>query len=254
MHRRGLGSSMLLISLLATACGLLPNSGPDTMSSREKAALNMQLGARYLDMGMLEIAKEKLETAVNLDSSNAEIHNTLAVFYERIKNTEAAADSFKTALNKAPDNFSIKNNYGRFLCDQGQYEQGMALLQQAIESPMNNRQWFALTNMGICSIKQSQRQQAEEYFRQALMAQPDYPPALLEMQRISYQKQQFMSARAFLERYLGVAKHTPESLWIAFQTERALGNAKVSEEYREQLLSLFPASKEAQQVKTAISK
>jgi len=78
-------------------------------------------------------------------------------------------------------------------------------------------------------------QHAEEYFRQALQSQPDYSPALQEMQRISYQNGQFMSARAF-------------------QTERALGNSKVSEEYREQLISSFPASKEAQQVKTAISK
>ncbi len=245
---------ILLLSLLLDGCAFLPDSGRESMSNAEKAKLNLQMGARYLDMGMLDVAKEKLETAVHLDSSNPETHNTLAVFYERIKQYDAASESYQTALRKDSENFSVKNNYGRFLCEQGQFDKGMTLLQQALESPMNNRAWFALTNMGVCYTKQNDMQHAEDYFRQALQSQQDYSPALQEMQRISYQNGQFMSARAFLERYLSVAKHTPETLWIAFQTERALGNSKVSEEYREQLLSSFPASKEAQQVRTAISK
>ena len=245
---------LLLISLLASGCALLPDGGRDTMSNAEKAKLNLQMGARYLDMGMLETAKEKLETAVSLDSSNADTHNTLAVFYERIKNNEAANDSYQAALSRDADSFSIKSNYGRFLCEQGQFDKGISLLQQSMESPMNNRPWFALTNLGTCYNRQNDSQRAEQYFRQALQTQPNYAPALQEMQRISYQNRQFMSARAFLERYLSVAKHTPESLWIAFQTERALGNGKMADEYRELLLSSFPASKEAQQVKTAISK
>jgi len=253
MANRQAARGLVLMSLLLGACGLLPDTR-ETMSNAEKAKLNLQMGARYLNMGMLDVAKEKLEAAVRLDSSNPETHNTLAAFYERIKKYEEANDSYQAAMKRDADSFSIKSNYGRFLCEQGQFEKGMALLQQSMESPMNNRPWFALTNMGICYVKQNNSSRAEEYFRQALQTQPDYSPALQEMQRISYQNQQFMSARAFLERYLSVAKHTPETLWIAFQTERALGNSKVSEEYREQLLSLFPASKEAQQVKTAISK
>lgn len=244
----------LLIGLLVAGCALIPGVGHEKMSNAEKAKLNLQMGARYLDMGMLDVAKEKLETAVKLDSSNAEIHNTLAVFYERIKNPEAADDSYQAALSRDPDSFSFKSNYGRFLCDQGKPDKAMELLNASLESPMNNRPWFAMTNLGLCHLKQDDPQRAEEYFRQALQAQPEYSPALLEMQKISYQNRQFMSARAFLERYLAVAKHTPETLWIAFQTERALGNSKGSEEYREQLLSTFPASKEAQQVRTAISK
>jgi type IV pilus assembly protein PilF len=95
---------------------------------------------------------------------------------------------------------------------------------------------------------------AEGYFRQALQVNPEYAPALQEMQKISYHHQQFMSARAFLERYLSVSKHTAETLWFAYQTERALGNAQAADDYKQQLLTLFPASKEAFDVKTAISK
>lgn len=254
MPARRLALATVSLSLLAAGCALVPDVGHEKMSAAEKAKLNLQMGARYLDMGMLDVAKEKLETAVRLDSSNPEIHNTLAVFYERIKNLEAADDSYQAALSRDPESFSFKSNYGRFLCDQGKYDKALELLNASLASPMNNRPWFAMTNLGLCYLKQDDAQRAEEYFRQALQAQPEYSPALQEMQKISYQNQQFMSARAFLERYLAVAKHTPETLWIAFQTERALGNSKAADEFREQLLSTFPASKEAQQVRTAISK
>lgn len=242
-----------IAGLLTGGCGLLPDIKP-SMSNAEKATLNLQMGARYLDMGMLDAAREKLQTALSLDSGNAEIHNTLAVFYERVKDYDAADDSYRSALSRDPANFSTLNNYGRFQCERDRVDQGVELLKQALDSAMNTRPWFALTNLGACALKQNDAQQAEGYFRQALQAQSEYAPALLEMQKISYQNRQYLSARGFLERYLAVANHTPETLWLAFQTERSLGNGKLAEEYRDKLLSAFPASKEAQLVKSAISK
>lgn len=235
-------------------CGLMPDFGSDKMSNSENAILHMQMGTRYLEMGMLDVAKVNLETALNLDSGNGEIHNAMGVFYEHIKEYNLAAEQYEIAANKSPDNFGIKSNYGRFLCERGQFDKGMAVLQQALDAPMNNRQWYALTSKGICHVQQNDLQQGEQLLRLALQQQSDYPPALMEMQKISYQNRQYMSARAFLERYLAVAKHTPESLWIAFQTERSLGNSKIADEYGEQLQTLFPSSKEAQQIKTVIGK
>lgn len=253
--KRGLNFlPILALCILSSACALIPDFGSDGMSNSEKANLNLQMGVRYLDMGMLEVAKEKLEIAHDLDSSNPETLNALAVFYERIKKDEEAADYYQSAIRRDPDNYSIKNNYGRFLCERGKHEEGMAMLQEALDSPVNKRPWLALSNIGICLVQQNNSVQGEDYFRRALQANPEYSPALLEMMKISYNNQQFMSARAFLERYLAVAKHTPETLWFAFQTERSLGNRQGAEDYKEQLLSAFPTSKEALQVKTAISK
>ncbi|MEY4718190.1 MAG: type pilus biosis/stability protein PilW [Pseudomonadota bacterium] len=255
MHLRRLNRWMVLfvISLVAS-CGLLPDFGKDSMSSADKAQLNLQMGVRYMEMGMLDVAKEKLEQSASDDSKNTDIQNALAVFYERIKNDEEAKDHYESALNQDPDNFVTQNNFGHFLCERGDFTKGMKLLQDALNSPMNNRTWMALTNMGVCLIRQNDSLKAEGYFRQALQVNPEYAPALQEMQKISYHHQQFMSARAFLERYLSVSKHTAETLWFAFQTERALGNAQAADDYKQQLLTLFPASKEAFDVKTAISK
>lgn len=253
-NARALRLAASFACLLSAGCALLPDFGSDGMGNRERAKLNLQMGVRYLDMGMLEVAQEKLETAYDLDSSNPETLNALAVFYERIKDDEKAADFYQSAISKDPDNYSSKNNYGRFLCEHGKHEKGLSMLQEALDSPMNQRPWLALTNIGICWTKQNDTAKAEEYLRRALFANPAYPPALQEMLKISYNNQQYMSARAFLERYQAVAKHSPETLWFGYQTERAMGNRQAAENLKEQLISAFPTSSEALQVKSAINK
>jgi type IV pilus assembly protein PilF len=248
------GAFLVTLLAVSSGCGLMPDFGSDGMSRSEKASLNLQMGVRYMDLGMLDVAKEKLQTAYDLDSRNPEVLNAMAVFYERIKDNEKAEDFYESALGKDPDNYSIKNNFGRFLCDRGNQEKGIALLQESLQSAMNNRRWLAESNIGLCLLQQNNRVQAEEYFRKALQSNPEYAPALKEMLKLSYDNQQYMSARAFLERYMAVAKHTPDTLWYAFQTERAMGNYQAADEYQEQLINNFPTSKEAQDIKTAISK
>lgn len=242
------------LTVVLSACALIPNFGGGGMSNKEQATLNLQMGVQYMKMGMLDVAREKLEAALDFNSSDADIHDALAVFYERINKIDEAEDRYKSALSLDPDNLSVKNNYGRFLCEHGHIDKGMDMLNGIVNSPMNNRTWFALSNIAMCFERQNNLDRAEDFFRQALLVEPDYAPALMEMLKITYKKQQYMSARAFLQRYVGVAEHTAETLWYAFQTERALGNAQAAEDYRSQLTSKFPASNEAHQVKAAISK
>lgn len=238
--------------MITSSCALLPDS--DAMTDEEEANLNLQMGVRYMEINKLDIAKEKLDIAYDLDSSNPDTLNALAIYNERMHNDNAAADFFQAAINRAPDNYGTKNNFGRFLCEHGQHEKGLALLQESLDSPLNKQSWLTLSNIGLCYLEKNDAPQAEQYFRRALQANPRYPVALQEMAKISYNNQEFMSARAFLERYAAIGKHTPETLWIGFQTERALGNRDGADNYKERLIISFPTSAEALQVKSAISK
>jgi len=243
---------VVLICLNINAC--VSNQGSkDRMSSDEKAELYLQMGVRYLELNKLKIAKEKLEASEQLDSNNAETHNTLGVLYERLQQFQKAREHFQYAEKLDSDNANIKNNYGRFLCDRGEYDAGTQLLKQALAMPLNNRKWFAYTNLGRCELKQGHQDQAESNLRQALQENKNYSPALFEMQKISYRLANYMSARAFLQRYLAGSNHNSETLWYAVQTERALGNKELADEYRENLFNLFPTSKEARQLKKAVN-
>jgi type IV pilus assembly protein PilF len=232
----------LLIGLLA-ACGLM-----DRTESDNSGDVHLQLGVRYLSMNKLELAKENLLLALKEDSGNAQAHNALAFLYEKLNQPDQAKDHYETALNLESDDLSVKNNFGRFLCEHGELEVGMAILSEASSNPINDRQWMALTNAGRCQLSMGQKQLAENYFRQALQLNNSYAPALSEMQKIAYEKGDFWAAKGFLQRYLGSAAHTSETLWFAAQAERALGNKELAKQYKSLLLEKFPLSNEAKKI------
>ncbi len=236
----------ICIVLLATA--LSGCSWFSKAPAEKPTDIYLQLGIRYMELNKLELAKENLQKALEKDSRNAKAHSALAFLYEKINHFDEARQHYEAALSLSPDDIGIENNYGKFLCDRRQFDRGLSLLAQATSNLLNDRQWMALTNTARCHLGMGQRSQAISLLKQALDMNEKYPPALLEMQKISYQMGDYKAAEDYLQRYLGEAAHTPETLWVGIQTEQALGNLSLANEYRSLLLDKFPNSNEAKQI------
>lgn len=218
----------------------------NTKNSRQSisdANIYLQLGNRYIELNKLKAAKKNLESALKLDANNAEIYNSLGVLHTHLKQAKIAAKYYKKSIKLNPDSSNINNNYGDFLCKSNRYKAGMQLLKLALNTPLNNRKWLTLTNIGHCQLMQGQKKLAESSLRQALQIKDNYPPALFAMQKISYLQGNFMSARAFLERYFEVAKPNKQVLEIAIQTEKILGNKSLLTKYQKLLSARFPTIK-----------
>lgn len=246
IHR--LASTLFLVIVLSSCA----SSTEKTPNDQDLASIHLQLGVRYMDLNKLEVAKENLQQALKEDPNNPQVHNALAFLYEKLNDYDKAKVHYEKAVDAAPNDWSVQNNFGRFLCDRGEYEQGMSYLTQAISTQLNDRQWMALTNAGRCQLAMKRPDKAKAYFKQALIFNEAYPPALLEMQKVSYQSGDYWAAKGFLQRYLSVAPHTSGTLWFGMQTERALGNTELAKEYQKLLMEKFPLSDEAKQVKPVI--
>jgi type IV pilus assembly protein PilF len=226
-----------------SSCALFKD---DRIEQAEFTRIHLQLGVRYLEMNKLALAKENLLLAIEQEPNNVQVQNSIAFLYEKLNNTQLANNHYHTAFTLAPDDWSVQNNYGRFLCEHGKNQQGLDLLTKAIATPLNDKSWLALTNAGRCHEAIQQTQQAETYFKLALSLNNSYAPALLEMQKISYLNTDYWAAKTYLQRYLAVAEQTASSLWFALQTEHALGNNSLAKQYQKELLDNFPLSEEAQ--------
>ena len=236
----------LLFGLLIST--LIACSNSNNINAANAGDIHLQLGIRYLSMNKLELARDNLLEALKKNSDNAQAHNALAFLYEKLNQPDNAKKHYESALDLTPDDLGAQNNFGRFLCEHGEYKKGMDLLTTASSNPINDRRWMALTNAGRCQLGLGQKKLAENYFRQALQLDTAYAPALSEMQKIAYQNGDFWGAKGFLQRYLGVAAHTAETLWFAAQAEQALGNKELAKEYKKLLLEKFPLSDEAKKV------
>ena len=103
--------------------------------------------------------------------------------------------------------------------------------------------------MPVCACRRCQiLEAAEAYFRRALDEKRDYPEALLQLTFLKRNTGEFLSARAFLERYMSVQPISAPVLLLAIQIERDIGNDSAEREYTRRLLSEFPNSEEAKRL------
>jgi type IV pilus assembly protein PilF len=213
------------------------------------ADIYFQLGVRYLNLNKLEIARENLQRAIRLDVKNAQAFNALAFLDEKLGKIDDARSHYQTAISLTPDDLGVKNNYGRFLCEEGETQKGMELLNATVNDRLNERPWLAMTNLGRCYMQLAQYGEAQTYFEQALQLNQNYAPALLEMQKVNYQQGNFTAAKVYLQRYAQISEQTPESLLLAAQIEGASGNLGMAKHYETLLLTKFPLSAEAKRFK-----
>ena len=233
------------ISLL-NACSLFSGVAQQT-------ALNLELGQQQIQMARYQDAFTYLNKALSLDPKLGRAHAAMGDYYLAIHDPDQAAKHFQQALSQDPDNLLVQTSYASFLCNSGESERGINILLEIIDTARNSQPWHAQTRLGQCFNQLSNSDEAVHYLQKALEAKTDYWPALLAMQKISYDQHQYSSAREYWLRYTQSGKSNPEALWLAFQTERALGDAELSLVYRQQLLNEFPDSVQAQKIKNTIS-
>lgn len=143
--------TLLLLSVLIVAgCGLWSDKSEER---RRSSDLYVRKGVAYLEAGRYENARADLEKALDLSSRNSEAHNALGVLFERLDKQDEARFHFKKAVGLDENNYGALNNYSRFLCSHGSYEEGIESLQQVIASKVYSQPWLALTNQAFATSR-----------------------------------------------------------------------------------------------------
>ena len=237
----------LFAGALLTAC---VTTGPPPLNKanpKEAARLNTQLGIEYLRDGRFDLAREKLERAIEQDSRNSVAHSFLAFLHSRSGETKLAERHFQRALSLDNENPDTLSNFGIFLCGQGRREEAEQYFIRAANAPQYTRAAAAYTNAGVCLLQHAP-ERAEFYLREALRTNPEFGGALAQMASLSLRRGDYLRARAFLQRYEAGSPHIAETLWIGVQTERELGDEEAAERYARMLRENVPESDEAQQL------
>lgn len=242
----------LLISALLSACA--GNTRNAASGGDEAAEINMRLGLNYMQRGDYEFALEKLEKALQQDPNLPSAHNTIALLYQRLREVEKAEHHFKKAVDLAPEYSEAQNNYGAFLCRQQRYDEAEERFLIAVENPLYQSVAQAYENAGLCAMQDGDIAKAEGYFRRALQFEPTLGKSLLQMAEISYQQQNYLQARGYVQRFHDAATWTARALLVGIKTENKLGDEDAVSSYVLILRSRFPDSDEMQMVNQGIEK
>lgn len=235
---------LLLAACVQTTSGALPDEPDDENAARQY----YQLGARYYRSGKYELARDRLHRALDLAPRMAIAHSTLALTYEALENSRLAREHYARAVRYAPEDPAVRNTYAVFLCRQERYDDAREQFEVAAGIPDNDEAEITLTNAGVCMAQKPDYELAERFLREALEHRSTYGEALIQMAALKYTTEDFLTSRAFLQRYLATHRAMPEVLYLAVQVEKALGDDEASTAYANQLLREFPDSAQARRV------
>jgi len=209
------------------------------------ADVYIDLSGAYLREKNYTEAFKNAKKAVLIDPNSSNAYLMQALVYRRLGEEGEAEKSFKRSIRLDPRNPAALNAYGTFLCGRQAYEEADGYFRRALNNPLYSTPWLALHNAGSCRERAGDETAAERDYRQALQANPMFAPSLLGMARVSYEQTNYLSARAYLQRFSEIAQHTPESLWLGVRTENQLGDRDQMASYGLKLRARFPDSEQA---------
>jgi type IV pilus assembly protein PilF len=239
----------VLFLMLGSACISTTTGRASPEADKSDAAeLNYQLGARYYQNGKYDLARDRLLLSIDLDPRNPITHTTLGLTYEALGNPRLARAAYEEAVRVGPRNFDVQNTYAVFLCRQQDFVAAEREFSRAAAHPENDSTEITLTNAGVCMSQKPDLDAAETFFRRALERKANYSEALLQMCLLKYRQEDYLGARAFLQRFISSNKTSPGILYLGAQIEQQLGDERAQKQFEDQLLREFPTSPEARRV------
>jgi len=238
---------VILVLSLAQGCVTTTNSA--NVASPDQAALrNLDLGVAYMRQGRPDLALSSLQEAIEFNPRLAAAHSTIALVYEQLDDTDAAEEHYQRATQLAPEDGSAANSYAVFLCRSDRWQDAERYFRRAADNTGYATPAVALTNAGVCARSAGELVEAELFFREALERDAISADALYHMADLRFRAEDYLSARAFTQRYLASTAGNPEVLLICVQVERRLGADAAAQQCAERLRGGFPNSVEVAQL------
>ncbi|CCH12396.1 Type IV pilus biogenesis protein PilF [Stenotrophomonas maltophilia D457] len=200
----------------------------------------LTLATRDMQVGNLDAAERKVREALKLAPEAPDALVLQAGIDDRRGRTRQAGENFRKAAELAPQRGDVLNNYGAWLCQQGQPAESLVWFDRALQAPGYATPGEAQANAGSCALDAGQLERAERDLRAALVAAPANPVALESMAQLSYRQGRYMEARAFAERRIAAAPATRSVLQLASQIEVKLGDRAASDRYLQRIRQEFP--------------
>ncbi|MBN9231987.1 MAG: type IV pilus biogenesis/stability protein PilW [Legionella sp.] len=172
------------------------------------AAINVQLGLEYLRQGNYPRAKAKLLAAQQQDDKSPDTSSALAYYFEQTKELKKAQTFYLKALHLGGSGGAQLNNYGAFLCRQGQFDRAQQYFRKAIADVNYINTASAWENAGLCALSASQPAQAKIYFTHALQQDAQRSVSLYHLMSDALAHNDFTTAGSLMYKHTKlIAQH-----------------------------------------------
>lgn len=198
----------------------------------EIAESRIELGLSYLENGNRIKARQNLQKALQHAPSYYRAQLAMAHYLETVSENQSARQLYQTALKDNPSNGNVLNNYGTFLCKQGEYTQAEQLFLRAIEQPYYYQLSASYENAAFCALKSSNHSKAKHYFKRVLDHEPTRALSLIQLAKLEMDDDNLAQARQHLVQLHQQHGYHKASLQLLIELERRSGNTVLEKKYQ----------------------
>lgn len=260
----------LSMTMLLNGCQTAPDSGiktaqyqtstqPSNNYNRDKgelAKIRTTLAAEYIRKNKLDAAQRELEKAFAADSRYAPAYDMMGILLQQEGSTinlQKADGFFKKAIALDAEFVQARNNYGVYLSQMKRYPEAVQQFEVAGAALGYEGRIGALENLGRTYLVLGNKPAATQAFIRALEGNRNSIIAHIELVDLLLEQNRIAQAQSLYEETGQLLRHEPQSPRLLLQGIKlaaAHGNINDRQALAQQLLSSYPLSSEAKQLKT----
>ena len=242
--RKLMYSICLVLCCSLVGCSSHKEDAAAPMANHQDAAqINTRLGLAYLNQGNFPRAKEKLLLAVQ-QKATSQTYGALAYFYERTHDNKLAHEYYQKAIDLNSKNGAPHNNFGAFLCRQGEYQAAENQFQLAVSDPHYINSAGAYENAGLCALLIPNKAKAGMYFNKAIQQNPKLPTSLHELAQLNNEDGHYQQALLYFNQYIMLKEPDAATLWLGVEIAKNLNDKSAMQRYGRMLQNSYPHSTE----------
>ena len=223
-------------------------TGSAPIDARRRAEAHAALAGEYYQRGNFAVALSETRQAIADDPTYVAAYNMQGLVYMQLREDAPARQAFERALSLEPANSEVLNNFGWFLCLQGDGVRAIDLMLRAASDKRYATPEKAYLSAGLCMRRLGRNADAEEYLRRAVQIRPDMVGALFNLAAITFERGAHKDAEIYMSRYTRLAPPSIDSLVLGVKIARANNDRGTEESYLQQLKRLFPEAPQSREL------
>ena len=160
-------------------------------SARARTARNLhaEIAAGFYERGQMDVALQELRGGEARLRPTRRSTTSTAWSTRRSDRTTTPQQNFRKAIELAPNDSEIRQNWGWYLCTHGQAQRvDPGVRAGRAQSAVQDARHRADQRRPLLGLDSATTQRAEEYFRRALPINPNNPQAAYNLSLLAYSK------------------------------------------------------------------
>jgi len=217
----------------------------DQTNTDRLVKVRLDLASAYFARGQSKDALDEVKQVLVLQPNSAPAYTLRGLIYAALGDPGTADESFHKSLSLAPHDGDTLHNYAWFLCQQQRYADADAQFTQALAEPTYRGQARTLLAQGVCLARAGKLPESEKTLSRSYELDPANPTTAVNLAEVLYKRADYDRARFYIRRVNNKEElQSAQTLWLAAQIERKLGQEDQVQEMGAQLHKRFPQAPE----------